>query len=432
MRRAGGGRHGRNVTTLVVGAGHAGLAMSRCLSDRSIDHVILERGEVANSWRTERWDSLRLLTPNWQSRLPGHHYGGDDPDGYMTMPEVIDHLDGYADVIAAPVETGTTVTSVRAVDDGFAVSTTSGEWSCRTVVVASGACNRAVVPTCAAGLPAGVTSLTPMEYRNPDELDPGGVLVAGAGATGIQLADEIRRSGRTVTLAVGGHVRAPRTYRGRDIMWWLDAAGILGERYDQVDDLGRARRLPSFQLVGSPERTTVDVNSLRHDGVRTVGRLVGVRDGTAQFSGSLRNQCTLADLKLGRMLAAIDEWAAAQGLDDEVAPPERPAPTAVDDDPPLGLDLTSGEVRTVIWATGYQPDLAWLDLPVRDRAGRLVHDGGVTPVPGLYLMGMPFMRRRASTLIDGAADDAAHLSAHLAAYLGDELVADRGAALSGR
>ena len=407
----------RSVTTVIVGAGHAGLAMSRCLTRRSVDHVVLERGDIANSWRTERWDSLRLLTPNWQTRLPGHQHGCEDPDGYMTMPEVIDHLDGYARAVEAPIATNTTVTSVRVVDDGFAVSTTHGEWRCRSVVVASGACNRAVVPECASGLPRGVTSLTPMEYRNAGELDPGGVVIAGAGATGVQLADEIQRSGRAVTLAVGGHVRAPRTYRGRDIMWWLDRSGILGERYDEVDDIARARRLPSFQLVGSPERVTVDLNSLRRAGVRTVGRIAGIRDGIVQFSGSLRNQCTLADLKLGRMLDTIDEWAATTGVDADVAAPERSAPTEIDGDPPLELDLTTGAVRTVIWATGYRPELGWLDVPVRDRSGRLVHDGGVTQVAGLYLMGMPFMRRRSSTLIAGAADDAEYLSDHLVGHL---------------
>lgn len=407
----------RFVTTLIVGAGHAGLAMSRCLTRRSVDHVVLERGDIANSWRTERWDSLRLLTPNWQTRLDGHHHGGLDPDGFMTMPEVIDYLDGYARAVEAPIATNTTVTSVRVVDDGFAVSTTQGEWRCRSVVVASGACNRAVVPECASGLPPGVTSLTPMQYRNAAQLDPGGVLVAGAGATGVQLADEIQRSGRSVTLAVGGHVRAPRTYRGRDIMWWLDRTGILAERYDEVEDIARARRLPSFQLVGSPERPTVDLNSLRRAGVRTVGRIAGIRDGTVQFSGSLPNQCKHADLKLGRMLDTIDEWATATGLDAHLPPPDRPAPTEVDREPRLGLDLTTGAVRTVIWATGYRPELGWLDVPIRNRAGQLVHDGGVTQVAGLYLMGMPFMRRRSSTLIGGASTDADYLSDHLVGHL---------------
>jgi putative flavoprotein involved in K+ transport len=406
----------KTTTTIIIGAGHAGLAMSRCLTDRSIDHVLLERGDVASSWSTGRWDSLRLLTPNWQSRLPGHRYTGDDPDGYMTMPEVVGFLRGYAAVIDAPVETHTEVTGVQARDDGFLVTTTNGAWRGRTVVLANGACGVPDIPAMAADLPTSVASLAAADYRHPGQLEHGGVLIAGASATGIQLADEIHRSGRPVTLAVGGHVRAPRTYRGKDIMWWLDGAGILDERHDEVDDVRRVRSLPSFQLVGTPTRATIDLNTLQASGVRVVGRLAGVRDGTALLSGSLRNQCTLADLKLRRMLDAMDEWATAEGLDGEVEAPHRPEPTVVDADPMLALEL-GGEIRTVIWATGYRPDFTWLGLPVLDHKGYIQHDGGVTPAAGLYVLGMPFLRRRKSTLIDGAADDARFVSAHLADHL---------------
>jgi putative flavoprotein involved in K+ transport len=406
----------RRTTTVIVGAGHAGLAMSRCLTDRSIDHVLLERGDVATSWRTGRWDSLRLLTPNWQSRLPGHRYTGDDPDGFMTMPEVVAYLRGYAARIDAPVEVNTEVRALRACDDGFLVTTTEGDWRARTVVLANGACGVPDIPRLAADLPAGVRSMAAADYRNPDQLEHGGVLIAGASATGIQLADEIHRSGRPVTLAVGGHVRVPRTYRGMDIMWWLDATGVLDERHDEVDDVTRVRSLPSFQLVGTPARATIDLNTLQASGVRIVGRLAGVRDGTAQLSGSLRNQCKLADLKLGRLLDAVDEWATARGLDGEVEAPHRPEPTVVEDDPPLLVAL-GGDIKTVIWATGYRPDFSWLDVPVLDPKGRIRHDGGVTPAVGLYVMGMPFLRRRKSTLIDGAAADAGDLSLHLAGHL---------------
>jgi putative flavoprotein involved in K+ transport len=411
-------------TTVVIGAGHAGLAMSRCLTERSIDHVVLERGEVANSWRTERWDSLRLLTPNWQSRLPGFSYDADDPDGYLTMHEVVALIDRYSQVIAAPVQTCTTVTSVHHGRHGYVVATDQGNWQCRTVVLASGACNIPHIPAVADAVPSSITTLTPPQYRNPGQLEEGGVLVVGASATGIQLADEIHRSGRPVTLAVGEHVRAPRLYRGMDIQWWMDATGLLDERYDQVDDIVRARNLPSMQLVGSPQRTTIDLNSLSAIGVKLVGRVAGIRDGTAQFSGSLRNQCALADLKLGRLLDAIDEWAATNGLDHELEPPQRFAPTEVEPSPPLGLDLRRGEIETIIWATGFRPDYSWLDVPILDRKGRVRHDGGVTESPGMYLMGMPFLRRRKSTLIDGAGDDARDLSTHLAAYLDSQVSAN--------
>jgi putative flavoprotein involved in K+ transport len=404
-------------TTVVIGAGQAGLAMSRCLTERSIDHVVLERGEVANSWKTERWDSLRLLTPNWQSRLPGFGYEGDDPDGYRTMPETIAFIERYADVISAPVRMHTEVTSVRAHGDGYEVVTNQGKWQCQTVVLATGACNIPQVPAIAEALPSTIASLTPDEYRNPDQLEQGGVLVVGASATGTQIADEVHRSGRPVTLAVGEHIRAPRVYRGRDIEWWMDAAGVLDERYDEVDDINRARNVPSLQLAGSDNRRMLDLNSLTAIGVKLIGRLAGIRDGKGQFSGSLRNQCALSDLKMNRLLDTIDEWATANGLDEEADLPHRFEPTEVEASPPLAMDLNNGKIKTVVWATGFRPDYSWLHVPVFDRKGRIRHDGGIIDASGMYLMGMPFLRRRKSSLIDGAGDDARDLSAHLLSYL---------------
>jgi putative flavoprotein involved in K+ transport len=410
-------RTARTVTTVVIGAGHAGLAMSRCLTERSIDHTVLERGEVANSWRRERWDSLRLLTPNWQARLPGFRYDGPDPDGYMSTSEVIGFIGAYASAVSAPVETATTVTSVRPLGDGYLVITNRGDWRCDTIVIASGAFNIPVVPAVSEAVPSPIAIVTPNSYRNPSDLEEGGVLVVGASATGLQLADEIHRSGRPVTLAAGGHVRMPRVYRGLDIQWWMDAAGILDERYDEVDDITRARRVPSPQLVGTRERSTLDLNALTGLGVRLVGRLTGIRDGNAQFSGSLRNVCHLADLKMNRLLDGIDAWARRSGEDGKVAAPERFEPTRVDDSPSLGLVLRSGEIRTVVWATGFRPDYSWLDVPVLDRKGHIRHDGGVVKAPGLYVMGLPFLRRRKSSFIHGAEDDALELCAHLAGHL---------------
>jgi putative flavoprotein involved in K+ transport len=403
-------------TTVVVGAGHSGLAMSRCLADHSIDHIVFERGEVAHSWRTQRWDSLRLLTPNWMTRLPGYAYHGDDPDGYLAVQEVVTLIEGYAKDTAAPVRANTTVTSVRQTEHGYLVHTDQDTWHTRSVVLAPGASTVANVPTLQAAVPAGIATLSPGDYRNPGALPDGGVLVVGASATGIQIAAELHRSGRPVTLAVGEHVRMPRTYRGKDILWWMDASGLFDERYDRIPDLDRARRLPSMQLIGSPDRITVDLNSLSGLGVRLVGRLAGIRDGIAQFSGSLPNMFALADLKLGRLLDTIDAWATVAGVDGS-GPPHRFAPTVLRPSAPLTIDLRSGEIRTILWATGFRPDLSWLDVPVFDRQGQVRHDGGVIASPGLYLMGMPFLRRRKSSFIDGAAADAADLSGHLAHYL---------------
>jgi putative flavoprotein involved in K+ transport len=406
-------------TAIVVGAGHAGLAMSRRLTERSIDHVVLERGEVANSWRTQRWPSLRLLTPNWQTRLPGHHYAGDDPDGFMPAAAVVATLTAYACLVRAPVRTATAVHTLRAVPAGFEIRANDDLLGARAVVLATGACNLPAIPGIADTVPPSITTLTPLTYRDPGRLPAGGVLVVGASATGVQLAAEIHRSGHPVTLAVGEHVRLPRSYRGRDIFWWLEATGLLAERYDQIDDLTRARHLPSPQLTGTPEAITTDLNTLTALGIRIVGRLGRITEGVAQFSGGLANTCALADLKMNRFLNRADEWATASGLDDDLPPPHRFAPTRVDPRTPLELDLTTGEITTVLWATGFRPDHSWLDIPVRDRTGHIRHDGGVvTGAPGLYVLGMPVLRTRASTYIHGAATDSEALADHLHSFLG--------------
>jgi len=409
------------IDTVVIGAGHAGLAMSYCLTRRGVGHVVLERGEIANSWKRERWDSLRLLTPNFQSRLPGFDYfvdtAGVDLEGFMTLHEVIGFIESYAAYAAAPVHTSTAVTSVCRVHNGYRVVTNRGEWQCRAVVIANGACSLAAVPAIASAVPDSVATITAAQYRNPSQLAEGGVLVVGASATGVQLADEIHRSGRAVTLSIGEHVRMPRRYRGRDIQWWMEASGVLDERFDAVDDIVRARNVPSAQLIGTTARVTLDLNALRDIGVRCVGRMGGLVDGHAKFSGALRNHCAMADLKLGRLLDRIDSWVAHNGIADDVGAPERLEPTRVDDNPTLSIDLKRGDIRTIVWATGYRPDYRWLNVPVLDRKGRLLHEGGVVAAPGMYALGLPFMRRRKSSFIHGVSDDARELSVHLAEYL---------------
>jgi putative flavoprotein involved in K+ transport len=404
------------VDVVVVGAGHSGLAMSQVLGRRGIDHVVLERGVVANAWRTRRWDSLRLLTPNWMCRLPGHGYRGDDPDGYMDAAQVTRFVADYAARTAAPVVTDATVTAIEPDGDGYRVVARRGDWRCRAVVLATGAFERPTLPRCAARVPPDVGQLTADAYRNPAQLPAGGVLVVGGSATGLQLAQEIQRSGRPVTLAVGEHVRLPRLYRGRDIQWWMLVAGVLDQRIEAEAEPDRARRVPSPQLVGTPGRATLDLNALRAEGVEVVGRLAGIRERTAQFSGSLRNVCALADLKMNRLLDGLDGWAARHGLPDDVGRAERFAPTEVGAAPRLGLTL-GAEVRTVLWATGFRPDHSCLQLPVFDRMGALRHDRGVVDAPGLYVLGLPYLRRRKSSYIHGAEDDVRELAGHLAGHL---------------
>ena len=399
----------RNTDVVVIGGGQAGLAMSRCLTDRSIDHVVLERAELANSWTNERWDSLRLLTPNWMSRLPGFSYQGDDPDGYMTAREVAAHLDTYRRSFDAPVRTGVAVTRIVTSGGRHLVETTDGPWHARAVVMATGACSNPHVPALSTEMPDRIAQLTPIDYRNPGQINEGSVLVVGASASGLQIADELARAGREVTLAVGDHVRLPRMYRGMDIHWWMDTIGQLDERYDEVEDIVRARRLPSLQLIGSPERRTLGLDTVAAAGVQLVGRLAGRSGHRAQFSGSFANMCTSADLKQQRLLDRLDEYVDDHGLDAELGPAERPEPTSVGR-PALDMDLRS--VGTIVWATGFRPVYPWLDESLLDARGRLIHDGGVLSVPGLYVLGLPFMRRRKSSFIDGVGPDAADLVAH--------------------
>jgi putative flavoprotein involved in K+ transport len=406
-----------NVSCIVIGAGQAGLSISYCLDERGIDHLILERGEIANTWRTERWDSLRLLTPNWQCQLPGYAYRGKEPDGFMPVAELISFFDGYTQHIRAPIHTNTEVLEVSPVEGGYLVVTNKGSWRCKAVVVASGAYNTPTLPRCSAEISRSIRSLTTLEYRGPGQLEDGGVLVVGASATGVQLAREIQHSGRAVTLCVGEHVRMPRRYRGQDILTWMDRVGLLDESYQEVDDIQRARRVPSPQLVGMENGSSLDLNRLSDEGVRLVGRLAGVHNNTLQFSGSLHNICKLADLKMNRLLRGIDEWIHEAGLESECPEAEDIPNTVIAEDSPLELGLACGEIKTVIWACGFRPDYSWLKVPVLNRKGHIEHDGGISTAPGLYTMGLPYMRRRKSSFIYGTADDARDISDHLQGHI---------------
>ena len=284
-------------------------------------------------------------------------------------------------------------------------------------MIASGACNLPSVPALSAAIPSSIEQITPLSYRNPNQLPEGGVLVVGPSATGVQLAAEIHRSGRPVTLSVGEHVRLPRTYGGRDVLWWMDAAGVWDQRYDAIDDMTRARKLPSPQLVGTPERTTLDLNALGAMGIGLVGRLAAVRDGRAMFSGALRNMFALADLKMERLLDSFDAWAretretlmspTRSGSSRHVCPSRRG----------FRSDLRDGGIRSIVWATGFRPDYSWLHVPVVNEKGYLRHDGGIVEAPGMYALGLPVLRRRKSSFIHGIEDDARELMDHLAGYL---------------
>jgi putative flavoprotein involved in K+ transport len=409
----------KRTDVVIIGGGQAGLAMSSCLTELGIEHVVLERGRVAERWRSERWDSLRLLTPNWQSRLPGYRYQGADPDGFMTMPEVIGFLDGYARSFTAPVETGSGVVHVSGDEDGYTVVTTRGVWEAPNVVLATGFSDRPFVPGLASGLAADIHQVTPSTYRNPGSLPPGGVLVVGASASGVQLAEELHASGRPVTLAVGRHTRLPRRYRGRDIFWWMDRMGVFDETIGHVFDAEVSRQQPSLQLVGRPDHRTIGLRELASEGVRFVGRMVAAQARRVSFDDSLVATTAAADVKLASLRRRIDDFIRSSGMGQDVEEPDTFGPSwplAIDSSAST-LDLGAERITSVLWATGFRRSYPWLQVPVLDADGEIVHTGGVTPAEGLYALGLHFQRRRKSAFIDGVGDDARTLAGLIARRL---------------
>lgn len=402
------------VHTLVIGAGQAGLAVSRCLTDRSVEHVVLERGHLADRWRSNRWESLHLLTPNWASRLPGWSYRGPEPSGFMAAAEVAAYLSDYAASFDAPVQEETPVLSVEPADgSGFVVRTPEATWQAGQVVIATGWCAEPHVPRPAERLDPRIAQLTPATYRRPDALDEGGVLVVGASASGVQLADELVRAGRDVVLAAGGHSRVPRRYRGLDIWWWLDRIGTFAVTIDEVADPLRSRDEGSLQLVGRRDGRDVDLPALQSLGVELTGRLAAVDDDRVHLASDLAANTAAADDRLRRMLDRIDAHILAHGLDAEVLPAERPRPVLAPERAPERLDLRRRGISTVVWATGYTRPYPWLRVPVLDASGEIAHRRGVTPVPGLYVLGQRFQHRRDSNFLDGVGRDAAYVAEHL-------------------
>lgn len=406
-----------HVSTIIIGAGQAGLAVSRCLTDWRVEHLVLERGSIAHRWRTESWDSLRLLTPNWMTRLPGWRYGGGDPDGFMTATDVADFLATFAAAFDAPVITGTTVEAVSHRGDHYVVSTDSAVYRTDHVVVATGACQLPNLPR-QARPPGGATfETTPSRYRRPDDLPAGGVLVVGASASGVQIAAELTAAGREVVLAVGRHTRLPRSYRGHDIYSWLDRLGSLRAPVAGRPGHELGRTEPSAQLIGSPDRRDVDLGVLQHSGVRLAGRLVDLDARRARFADDLHEHVAAADARLRRVRDRIDSLIATRPPAVPVDPPEpfRPVPVIA---PVAALDLGRSSISTIIWATGYRRTYPWLQVPVVRPDGELEQRNGTTRLPGLHVLGIPNQSRRNSAFIDGVGHDAHLVAGRIARSVG--------------
>ena len=401
----------KHTGTVIIGGGQAGIAMSRCLVERGINNIVLERGRLAERWRSERWDSLRLLSPNWMARLPHHQYSGNDPDGFMTMPEYIRYLESYAESFEAPVQTGTTVEVVERIDaNRFRVATNRGDWSAHSVVVATGFCDVPRVPDFANKISRRIHQLTPSDYRNPSQLPDGNVLIIGASATGAQIAEELMLHGRQVTIAVGTHVRLPRRYRGKDILHWMVDMGAFRSAANPSEE----RQSPPPQLVGTLDNRDLDLGILQRRGARLVGRATSAQGDRVCFANDLVKSVTQADAQLVQLLAKIDTYIEANVA--QVVPSSNPLRSVEPHPARRQISLTDDNITSIIWATGYERRYPWLKLPILDESGEIQHERGVTPEPGLCVIGMRFQVTKGSNLIDGVGADAEALADHLEAH----------------
>lgn len=402
-----------HLDTVVIGAGHAGLAMSNLLTERGVGHAVLEREQIASSWQNQRWDSFTLLTPNWATWLPGWHYQGDDPHGFMGRDDVVAYFEAYAKSFAAPVRTAVDVQSIEASSgNGYRLHTDTGDIEAHSVVISTGPFQRPRVPAWSSKLPAAVTQLHSSGYRSAAQLPPGATLVVGTGPSGQQIAEDLIRAGRRVYLSVGRHKRVPRRYRGRDYYWWLELGGF----YEKIAaDVPVARRRDSVApaLTGFDGGHDLDLRHLHADGVTLLGRATGTTGTHVSLDDSLAHNLAAGD-------SAYDDftnWVENRlyrfdGLFDEPEAREHfPEPA----EPPRELDLETEGITSVVWATGFAVEFQrWVNMPVLDTDGRPVHERGVTSLPGLYFLGQSWLHRLRSPFIRGAEEDANHLAALIA------------------
>jgi len=397
------------IPTLVIGGGQAGLTMSHRLKQRGLAHLVLERHRIAERWRSERWDGLAFQFPNWSIKLPDFPFPHDNPDGFATTHEITAFIDAYAAFVAPPIRCGVEVTKLRRGDNTFIAETTDGAIEADNVVVATGPYQRAIIPALSEGLK--LFQIHASRYANPETLPEGAVLVVGAGASGAQIAEELLRAGRRVYLSVGRHMRLPRRYRGRDLMWWFEALGYLRRT---PEERGPPRPYPT--ISGAYGGHTIDLRRFAADGIALLGRLRQVDRGTARFAADLAKHLTYGDVAYAEFLGFADEYVRQHGLDMPPDPGARatlPDPPCVSE-PQQKLDFAAAGVNSVIWATGYGVDFGWIDLPVLDGRGEPRHAGGVTEMPGLYFLGLPWLTTVNSSFLAGVGDDAATLADHIA------------------
>ena len=399
------------VDTLVIGGGQAGLTMSHRLKQRGIGHLVLERGRIAERWRSERWDGLMFQFPNWSVRLPDFAFPHADADGFSDTAAIIAFIEDYATFVTPPIRCGVEVTKLRRDAGGFVADLAGGSIAARSVVVATGPYQRPLRPALLDDHP-GLFQVHASSYKNPAQLPDGAVLVVGAGASGAQITEELMRAGRRVFLSVGRHNRLPRRYRGRDLFWWLAEMGVDETR---VEQRGPSRLLPV--ISGAHGGRTIDFRRFAADGVTLLGRVTAARNGVLAIAPDLTSNIANGDAYYATFLGIVDDFIAARGLDQPADPlarlrlPDPPCLTA-----PLDtIDLRAERITGVIWATGYGLDLNWIDIPVLDANGVPRHHHGVSEVPGLYFLGLQWLSKMKSSFLSDVGDDAAALADHIAA-----------------
>jgi putative flavoprotein involved in K+ transport len=413
----------RRVETVVVGGGPAGLATSYCLGQLGRDHVVLERGRVAERWRSERWDSFCLLSPNWAIHLPGDRYETEEPDGFAPRDAVVRWLEAYAARTGAPVREGVEVTALRPGGaGGWRLETPEAVWEADHVVVATGPYQRPAIPAYAGTLPPDIVQVPSSAYRNPSALPPGGVLVVGAGTSGCQITEDLVAAGRRVHLSVGSHHRVPRRYRGRDFTWWCIEMGEFDQTVDTLPT-GRRERGPALQLTGVGGGHDIDLRAYEAQGVVLLGRLEAARDGHLFLAADLEERLARGDEMLLRFRAAVDAFVHQSGLDAPPAPPDAlAAPRRGARAETRDMRLRSAGITSVVWACGFRYGFDWVQVPVFDDLGEPVQRRGVTRFPGLYFVGLPWLHKLKSSFLFGLGEDAAYVAAHIAMGRGSRRV----------
>src|SRR5215469_5098401 len=412
-----GDKFGDHYPVIIIGGGHAGLSISHCLKERGIDHLIFEKERLGESWRSKRWDSFCLVTPNWQCQLPGFHYSGNDPDGFMKKDEIVAYIEAYAQSFQPPLREGVHVSRLAQDETGrFVVSTSLGDYLADQVVVATGGYQVPSVPRIAERLPATVSQMLSSDYKNPELIGPGEVLVVGSGQSGCQIADDLHLAGRRVHLCVGGAPRTARRYRGKDVVAWLHEMGYYDKPIHEHPLKERVRAKANHYVTGRDGGRDIDLRKLATEGMKLYGRLKEINGTLLKFADDLKQNLDQADSVAESIKNTIDKYIESAGI--EAPTEERYRPVWEPSTQVLELDYLAADIRTVIWSVGYRTDYSWIEVPIFDGKGYPSHQRGVTTVPGLYFLGLPWQYTWGSGRFSGVARDAVFLADYLEARRG--------------